>query len=72
MLAAAGIENGHAHRFRDTFAVELLLAGVAMERVSVMLGHSSLRITENIMRPGYAPARNKWKRIYAVLGRVIR
>ena len=28
---------GHAHRFRDTFAVELLLASVPLERVSVLL-----------------------------------
>jgi integrase len=38
--------RGHAHRFRDTFAVELLLAGVPLDRVSVLLGHSSIRITE--------------------------
>jgi integrase len=32
--------GGHAHRFRDTFAVELLLAGVPIDRVYVLLGHS--------------------------------
>ena len=46
----AGVEKGEAnavaHRFRDTFSVELLLAGVPIERVSVLLGHSSARITE--------------------------
>ena len=31
---------------RDTFAVELLLAGVPLERVSILLGHQSVRITE--------------------------
>ena len=40
------IVRGHAHRFRDTFAVELLLAGVPLERVSMLLGHQSTRITE--------------------------
>ena len=40
-----------AHRFRDTFAVELLLAGVPMERVSVLLGHESLRTTERHYAP---------------------
>ena len=34
----AGVENGHMHRWRDTFAVELLLAGVPLEQVSVLLG----------------------------------
>jgi integrase len=32
--------------FRDTFAVELLLAGVPLDQVSLLLGHSSVKITE--------------------------
>lgn len=47
----AGIAGGHAHRFRDTFAVELLLAAVPLERVSVLLGHQSIRITERHYAP---------------------
>jgi integrase/recombinase XerD len=47
----AKIPTGHAHRFRDTFAVELLLAGVPIERVSVLLGHKSVRITEKHYSP---------------------
>lgn len=39
------------HRFRDTFAVELLLAGVPIERVSVLLGHSSVKMTEKYYAP---------------------
>ena len=34
------------HRFRHTFAVELLLAGVPMEQVSKLLGHKTVRTTE--------------------------
>jgi hypothetical protein len=45
------IAEGHAHRFRDTFAVELLLAGVPLERVSVLLGHSSIKVTEKPYSP---------------------
>ena len=41
----------HAHRFRDTFAVELLLAGVPLERVSILLGHASVKITEELYAP---------------------
>jgi integrase/recombinase XerD len=48
---SAKLPKGHAHRFRDTFAVELLLAGVPMERVSVLLGHQSIRITEKHYAP---------------------
>jgi integrase len=37
--------------FRDTFAVELLLAGVPIDQVSILLGHSSVRITEKHYSP---------------------
>jgi integrase/recombinase XerD len=47
----ANVQDGHAHRFRDTFATELLLAAVAIERVSIFLGHQSVRITEKHCRP---------------------
>jgi integrase len=42
----AKIPDGHAHRFRDTFAVGLLQAGVPMDRVSALLGQSSIMVTE--------------------------
>lgn len=51
LFTLAEVEGGHAHRFRDTFAVELLLAGVPLERVSVLLGHQSVRITERHYSP---------------------
>ena len=50
----AKILDGHAHRFRDTFAVGLLQAGVPMERVSVLLGHSSIKVTEKYYSPWVA------------------
>jgi len=51
LFRLARVENGHAHRFRDTFAVELLLAGVPFERVSILLGHQNVRITETHYAP---------------------
>jgi integrase/recombinase XerD len=51
LFELAKVENGHPHRFRDTFAVELLLTGVPIERVSVLLGHQSVRITERHYAP---------------------
>jgi integrase/recombinase XerD len=51
LFRLAEVEGAHAHRFRDTFAVELLLKGVPLERVSVLLGHQSVRITERHYSP---------------------
>ena len=51
LFELAKVPNGHAHRFRDTFSVELLLAGVPIERVSILLGHQSVRITEKHYAP---------------------
>lgn len=41
----------HPHMFRDTFAVEMLLAGVPIDQVSILLGHSSVKITEKHYSP---------------------
>jgi integrase len=54
----ADVPDGHPHRLRDTFAVELLLAGVPIERVSVLLGHKSIRVTERHYAP-WVKARQK-------------
>ena len=51
LFELAEIPNGHPHRLRDRFAVELLLAGVLIERVSLLLGHTSVRITERHYNP---------------------
>jgi site-specific recombinase XerD len=51
LFEVAKVENAHPHRLRDTFAVELLLQGVPMERVSVLLGHRSIRVTEKHYAP---------------------
>jgi integrase len=41
----------YPHMFRDTFAVELLLSGVPIDQVSILLGHSSVKITEKHYSP---------------------
>jgi hypothetical protein len=51
LLKLANVPNGDAYRFRDTFTFELLLAGVPIERVSILLGHQSVRITEKHYAP---------------------
>jgi len=47
----AKIANGHSHRFRDSFAVGLLNAGVSLENVSRLLGHTSIKTTEQFYSP---------------------
>ena len=44
--AVPPIVGGHAHRCRDTFAISLLLKGVELSHVSILLGHSSVKVTE--------------------------
>lgn len=41
----------HLHMLRDTFAVEYLLAGMSLEEVSRLLGHSSVTITQRHYAP---------------------
>jgi integrase/recombinase XerD len=58
----AEVENGHAHRWRDTFACELLLAGASLEQVGALLGHQSTKVTEKHYSPWVkAPDRNNSK-----------
>jgi integrase len=46
LFELAKVESAHPRRFPDTFAIELLLSGVPIERVSILLGHQGVRITE--------------------------
>jgi integrase/recombinase XerD len=51
LFLLAKVPTGHAHRFRDTFATELLLAGVPIERISILLGHQSVLVTQRHYAP---------------------
>jgi integrase/recombinase XerD len=51
VFKAAKIESGHTHRFRDTFAVNLLEKGVSLETVPILLGHQNLKITQKHYSP---------------------
>jgi integrase len=46
----AGIESGHAHRFRDTFTVRLLEKGASLYVVAKLLG-----IAVPVAKKHYAP-----------------
>ncbi len=51
LFELAGISNGKAHRLRDTFSVSLLLAGVPIEQVAILLGHSNIKVTQQHYNP---------------------
>jgi integrase len=51
LFELAKVPGARAHRFRDTFAVESLLAAIPIEQVSALLGHQSLRVTERHYAP---------------------
>ncbi len=59
----AEVVKFHPHRLRDTFAVELLNAGVSMEDVSVLLGHSDVATTERYYAPWDRRRRERLNRI---------
>jgi integrase len=48
-----------SHMLRDTFAVEMLLAGVLLEKVSKLLTHESVTMTERYYATWTAPRRQQ-------------
>ena len=62
----------HAHMFRDTFAVELLNRGVLIDRVSLLLGHSSVKVTERLTRRSSKNVSSSWKFIPVLRGLIHR
>jgi len=64
----AKLPDGHAHRFRDTFAVELLLAGVPLERVSILLATLAFGLPSGTTRPGCVHVKSKPKLMCDGLG----
>ena len=51
LFGLADVPDGHAHRFRHTFATDLLMEGVPLDRVATLLGHSNSNITEKYYSP---------------------
>lgn len=44
-------KRSHLHMMRDSYAIGLLLSGVPLDQVSILLGHSSIKITEKHYAP---------------------
>lgn len=51
LFRKAGMPKGHPHQLRDTAAVSWLIAGIPLEEVSRLLGHSSIKTTEKHYAP---------------------
>ena len=66
----AGVAGFHPHRLRDTFAVALLTAGVAIEDVSALLGHSSIQTTERHYAPWDRRRRDRLTRVVRAANRL--
>ena len=70
VAASAGVEDFHPHRLRDTFAVALLTAGVSIEDVSSLLGHSSIQTTERHYAPWDRRRRDRLTRVVRAANRL--
>ena len=67
VLTVAGIK-GTCHKFRDTFAINMLVGGTDIFTVSQALGHSDVKITQkHYMKlvPGYRERMSKATRVLA-------
>lgn len=54
LFALAGLSTEmrcYPHMLRDTFAVEAILSGMGIDKVQMILGHSSIRVTEKHYMP---------------------
>ena len=70
VAARAGVSGFHPHRLRDTFAVSLLTAGVSIEDVSSLLGHSSIQTTERHYAPWDRRRRDRLTRVVRAANRL--
>ncbi len=66
----ARVENAHAHRFRDSFAVEFLEHGGDLETLKTILGHANIETTLRYVRYGRERRAVEAQRKYAPFARV--
>lgn len=58
------VVHAHPHRLRYTFAHEALNAGMPIETLSRILGHSSVQVTERYARLTQVSIENDYRKIY--------
>lgn len=64
----AKVSDCRPHRLRDTFAVRRLLAGMQLEDVSRLLGHTSVKVTEKYYAKWIAGRKRRLERILSESG----
>lgn len=65
----ANVEGDHAHGFRDTFAVDLLLHDVPLETVAELLGHAPSRSLRELRAPRLRLGRTSLKKRFGERGK---
>src|SRR5215467_13254829 len=68
LFTLAGVPEAHPHRFRDTFAVEMLLAGVLSSGYRYCPATAPFGLRKSIMRLGSGPGRNNSSSMSGGLG----
>lgn len=58
LAQAAGLDNVSVHVLRHSFAKNLVDAGVGLEKVAALLGHSSVAVTQRYITPSQADLQN--------------
>lgn len=66
IFTRAGIEKGHAHRFRDTFAVRLLEHGASLYDVAKLMG-ITVAVAERHYTPYVVELQNRGRRLIETL-----
>ena len=62
---AAGVENVHPHRFRRTFATNLVNRGMEIQEVGKLLGHANLNTTLTYVYTNDEKVRSSYMRYIA-------
>ena len=61
----AAVGNVHPHRFRRTFACDMILRGMPVEQLMVLMGHSKIETTMIYVTVKTASVRETYRRVRA-------
>ena len=61
----AAVENVHPHRFRRTFACDMISRGMPVEQLMVLMGHSKIETTMIYVTVKTSSVREAYRRLRA-------